>query len=65
MQTHTHPVSGKVIVGTRLMPGDTIQHGDVYDSTSGGWDELSWPVGKAIQDGCQTIWVRPAPENPA
>ena len=55
---HRHPVSGKIVIGDRLVPGDVIRVDDVYDSTSGGW-EFSPCAGATIEEGNETYWVRP------
>jgi len=55
---HRHPISGKIVIGDRLVPGDVIRVDDVYDSTSGGW-EFSPCAGATIEEGNETYWVRP------
>lgn len=59
VETHQHPLSPhKTVVGRKLLPGDTIQSDDVYDSTSGEWKKAPC-AGLLLQEGCNTIWVRP------
>lgn len=60
---HRHPMSGDVVYGVQLEPGDIMQPTDFYDSTSGSWERC--PEGRAgaiIQKGCETKWVRPVEE---
>jgi len=47
----------ETIYGRRLEPGEEIQEGDVYDSSSGTWQRSPCP-GMTVQEGCTTIWVR-------
>ena len=41
-----------------LGPGDVIQEGDLYWSTSGKWEECVF-VGAEIRSGCTTAFLRP------
>lgn len=61
MLTHSHPVSGATILGTRLAPGSEIRADDVYDSSDGKWRTCSHVVANKLQPGCTTIWVRQTP----
>jgi len=62
VEIHIHPMvkvrRDQVIFGRRLRAGETIQEGDVYDSTTGKWEKAPCP-GLVIAGGCTTYWVRP------
>jgi hypothetical protein len=62
MHIHPQPRSA-VIFGRRLSVGEIIQEGDVYDSTTGKWEECPSCVGQTINKSCTGYWVRP--EKPA
>lgn len=53
-----HPVSGSVIVGTRVLSGTKLEGRDFYDSTSGRWEPCPC-VGQYYEQPNSTIWVRP------
>lgn len=48
----------KTVYGRKLVPGDVIEEGDVYESTNRDWVEAPCP-GLTIQEGCETVFVRP------
>lgn len=52
-----HPETGEIIEGTQLQPGDVIQRGDKYDAQN-RWETCSYLVGRVIEQGCRSIWVR-------
>lgn len=57
-EQHTHPMNpSQIVFGRRLHAGETIQVGDVYDSTSGKW-EKALCSGSILRKGCATYWVR-------
>ncbi len=57
---HSHPMNRRVkILGRKLRVGETIQEGDVYNSSSGGWEPATC-VGQRIRPGNLTYWVRPS-----
>lgn len=59
-KTHIHPISGEEIKGFRLEAGDTIQPGDMYDSTTGHWSALNSAFGGfKIRDNPGAICIRP------
>lgn len=59
--THYNPYADMYpVVGRRLTVGETLEAGDVYASTSGRWVQCPIP-GTRIQEGSDTIWVRPDP----
>jgi len=37
VKIHEHPESREIVTGIRLKPGEKIQRGDVYNSTTGYW----------------------------
>ena len=54
-----HPKNRRPIVGHRLGIGDTIQKGDVYDSTAGNWEQAPH-VGFTFTERLDSVlWVRP------
>lgn len=55
-----HPESGAIIEGSALKPGDVIQRGDKYASSSGKWETNKHFVGRVVEEGCTTPWVHPA-----
>lgn len=58
-EIHRHPLfPHRIVEGRRLNPGEIIQANDVYDSTSGRWENAPCS-GIILQQGCETIWVRP------
>ena len=58
-ELHTHPKDpSQVVYGERLKAGEVIQPNDVYDATSGKWEEAPFFSGMVLQEGCQTYWVR-------
>ena len=59
---HPNPVIPQVH-GRRLAPGEVIQKGDVYASSSGKWEENENCVGLTIAINCQIYWVRPEKET--
>ena len=52
-----HPLTDVPLEGALLERGDVLQPGDMYDSTTGEWEECSTP-GVIIGDTV-TLWVRP------
>lgn len=46
------------IFGHQLLPGDTIESTDVYNSTGGTWEVAPCP-GCTLSEGVSVIWVRP------
>ncbi|MFA6601764.1 MAG: hypothetical protein WCT02_02800 [Candidatus Paceibacterota bacterium] len=60
--TFMHPKNqSEEIVGFRLEPGDKLQTGDRYNSSSGKWEECTC-VGLTLQK-TNTVWIRPAKET--
>jgi hypothetical protein len=57
-EEHIHPVSGETANGYALEPGDVLQKGDLYDSTTGKWSECPCP-GHTIGNNDGLIWIRP------
>ncbi len=59
--THVHEGSGNKLDGVRLSVGNRIRSTDRYAHFCGGW-LLARPedIGKVIEQGCTTTWVRPA-----
>ena len=56
--THPKPVVSKVY-GRRLTCGVLLKKGDVYDSSSGRWEEIpEFLIGQTIEAGCETYFVR-------
>ncbi|MBI5421335.1 MAG: hypothetical protein HZA35_03460 [Parcubacteria group bacterium] len=51
--------SNEEVYGRRLKPGEVIEADDVYDSTSGQWEKAPCP-GLVLQEGNETVWVRPS-----
>jgi hypothetical protein len=35
---YKHRISGEIVFGIQLKPGEKIQKGDVYDSETGSWE---------------------------
>lgn len=57
-----HPDSEKIIVGTRLKPGEKIKASDVRHSVSGTWIEAPAEcIGMRVLENSTVVWVRPAP----
>lgn len=54
-----HPISGLEIPGRKLKSGETIQNGDMYDSSSGKWEPLQSSNGAKVPGGSHVTWVRP------
>lgn len=62
MQTVTHRLSGKTILGVRLSPGTKIGEGDFYDSSDGEWRTADLVAGGEVPVGDHVVWVRqPSP----
>lgn len=59
METHVHPVSKTPIDAVRIGPGATLREGDMYDSSSGKWEQQRLIAGCKLEAGCETIWLRP------
>jgi len=58
VEIHYHPKNkGEVVIGRRLVSGERIKAGDVYDSSCGKWEKAPCP-GLVIQAGSTTYWVR-------
>ena len=58
LEQHIHPMNpSQVVFGGRLQAGETIQAGDVYDSTSGKWEKAPC-LGVVLQEDCNIYWVR-------
>ncbi len=56
---HVHPRNPDAkVYGIRLVAGDILQEGDVYDSTKGSWESGQF-AGMTLQDGATAVWVRP------
>lgn len=48
--------------GQRLEPGDTVEPGDVYDSSDGTWRQCGAQMhGQPLEDEVQVVIVRPLP----
>lgn len=62
MSIHYHPISKRIIEGDRLRAGAVLRSTDVYDSTTGYWTKCPSP-GVTVQEGNNTIWVRPDVED--
>ena len=54
----SHKISGNKIFGTRLVAGEILRIGDVYDSSDGGWQKCPAP-GRKVPPGEHVVWVRP------
>lgn len=56
----TGPVHGmkKCVIGRKLTPGDIIEEGDWYESSSGQWLPATG-VGATVQEGVRSVFVRP------
>lgn len=66
MQTFEHNLSGKNIIGTRLVPNSVLEPTDMYNSTSGTWEAAgSMHAGGKVPAGDHVYWVRPAKETKA
>ncbi len=63
MQQIAHPRSGLGIVGVHIPPRTVLQPTDVYDGSSGYWEECPCP-GLELPEGAGATWVRPRPEGP-
>ena len=53
-----HPISATPQYGVVLQPGDKLEATDLYDSMTGQWSACPCP-GLTVQEGCDTIWIRP------
>jgi len=62
---HAHTIAGVIqtnppeTYGYLLEPGDTLEEGDLYNSTSGKWESSPMFAGSLLFEGCKTTWVRP------
>ena len=59
VKIHEHPESREIVTGIRLKPGEKIQRGDVYNSTTGYWRTNSSVIGDTVPNGGHIIWIRP------
>jgi hypothetical protein len=61
IETYNHRISGNFVFGQRLEKGDTIQSSDVYDSTTGKWEEPPQGLVGTVLQATSTVWIRPTP----
>jgi hypothetical protein len=59
IKEHLHPKTQMPTTGRRLHVDDTIEPGDLYNSTNGLWT-TSVAVGNKVGKDSKTIWIRPA-----
>jgi len=56
---HKHPKNmHDTVYGAKLVAGDVLEPTDVYDSSSGFWEQCTCP-GAALGEGTATTWIRP------
>lgn len=62
MQDYIHPLNAdEVLRGNKLGAGKVLQEGDMYDSTTGKWEECpSSLLGSRVNGRSPAIWIRPA-----
>lgn len=58
---HSHPQdAGKRVFGRALMPGEVLQKGDMYGSSTGKWELVPEQLlGNEIRKGHGAILIRP------
>ena len=61
MNVCIHPKSGVQVQGMQLVRGVVLQKSDLYDSTSGKWENCPC-VGGTVPNGQHVVWIRPNTE---
>jgi hypothetical protein len=59
MATVSHPLSGEPMEGRELLPGDTIEPGDLCAVFGGEWVEWPEQIDHVLTKEKQMTWVRP------
>lgn len=62
LQSHEHPLDpNEKVIGRPLVPGETFQSGDVYDSrTTRKWKQVPYYlIGKVVPEKHREVYIRP------
>ena len=59
---HSHPQNvEQTIFGRFILPGEVLQKGDMYDSTTGKWEPVSNAfIGNVVEERHGAMFIRPA-----